>query len=352
VLGLVLSRILGQSTERARVLAEAQVKLSDENIRTISQEIDQIEIRVNPFIAGRTIEVVLADAKQYRALVQERREHAAVMQSLPTPDRLEEEAKEIDEAVSSLRAKAKRLLQQSPFLAPLKEDPLQIAEASDRLIRETNALRTRLDASQEALEDVQRRGGGDADAENLESLEETIAAEEDELTRETRLRDALLVALDGLRGAVRQYQEQHVGRIGERAGATLARLTGGRYGSVALDAEFHATLAMGARGAVSIESLSRGARDAFYLSLRAAIARELAAREPLPLLLDDPLAHLDEERRGSLLAYLEELASEVQVILLTHDRRAIGQIREAHVQAIGALPKASGEIPSRVEVKR
>ena len=353
VMGLVVSRAFGQSTERARVLSEAQVKLSEENIRTLSSEIDQIEIRVNPFLAGRALEVVLSDAKQYRAVAQERREYAAVIHSLPTPERLEAEAKEIDEAVASLRSKEKLLLQQSPFLAPLKEDPLKIAEASDRLKRETTALRTRLDAAQEAMDGVLRRGGGgDADAENLEALDETIAAEEDALARETKVRDALLVALDELRGAVREYQEQHVGRIAEWAGATLSRLTGGRYGSVALDADFGATLAMGARGAIAVESLSRGARDAFYLSLRAALAQELAAREPLPLLLDDPLAHLDEDRRGTLLAFLEELALEVQVILFTHDRRCLGQIREAHVLGLGVIPKGSGEIPSRVEVKR
>jgi uncharacterized protein YhaN len=121
---------------------------------------------------------------------------------------------------------------------------------------------------------------------------------------------------------------------------------------VALDAEFGATLAMGGRGAIPLESLSRGARDAFYLSLRAALAQELAVREALPLLLDDPVAHIDEERRGQLLAFLEELAEEVQVIFFTHDRRTLGQIREAHVLAIGTLPKGAGEIPARVEIKR
>jgi uncharacterized protein YhaN len=285
--------------------------------------------------------------------MQERREHDAVLHSLQTPDRLEAEAKEIDESVAGLRGKEKLLLQQSPFLAPLKEDPLRVAEASDRLKREVTALHTRLDAAQEALDVVLRRGGGgDADAENIEALEEGIALEEEALTRETKLRDALLVALEVLRGAVHEYQGQHVGRIAEKAGATLSRLTSGRYGSVALDAEFKATLAMGGRGAIPLESLSRGARDAFYLSLRAALAQELAVREALPLLLDDPVAHIDEERRGQLLAFLEELAEEVQVIFFTHDRRTLGQIREAHVLAIGALPKGVGDIPARVEVKR
>lgn len=351
VLGLIVSRAFGQSTEKSRVMAEAQVKMVEENIRTLSQEVDQIEIRVNPFLAGRTLEVVLADVKQFRAANQERREHAAVMHSLPMPDRLEAEAREIDEAVGSLRSKEKLLLQQSPFLAPFKEDPVKIAESSDRLKRETMALRTRLASAQEALDGVLRRGGPDGDAENLESLDEAIAADEESLRYEMKHRDALLVALEGLREAVHEYQEQHVGRIAEKAGATMARITSGRYGSVALDAEFHATLAMGGRGAIGIDSLSRGARDAFYLSLRASLAQELAAREPLPLLLDDPIAHLDEERRGTLLAFLEELAEEVQVILFTHDRRTLGQIRAAHVVALGALPKGAESIPARVEVR-
>ncbi len=352
VLGLIVSRAFGQSTEKARVMGEGQVKMVEENIRTLSQEIDQIEIRVNPFLAGRTLEVVLADVKQFRSANQERREHAAVMHSLPMPDRLESEAREIDEAVASLRSKEKLLLQQSPFLAPFKEDPVKIAEASERLKREVLALRTRLDSAKEALDGVVRRGGPDGDAENLESLDETVTVEEESLRDEVKRRDALRLALEGLREAVHEYQEQHVGRIAEKAGATLSRLTSGRYGSVALDSEFHATLAMGGRGAIGIDSLSRGARDAFYLSLRASLAQELAAREPLPLLLDDPVAHLDEDRRGSLLAFLEELAEEVQVILFTHDRRTIGQIRDAHVVALGVLPKGSDPIPARVQVRR
>jgi len=87
---------------------------------------------------------------------------------------------------------------------------------------------------------------------------------------------------------------------------------------------------------VQCESLSNGARDAFYFSLRAALARELASREPLPLLLDDPTAHFDEERRGTMLRYLETLSEDIQVLLLTHDRRVLSQIREAHVLTIGS----------------
>jgi len=352
-LGLLLGRNLGRNRgQRSHELAEAHIRVLEENIRTLSQEIDEVEIRVNPYIAGRTVEVVTEDVKRYRAATQERREAAAVLQSLPTPERLEAESKEIDEAVGSLRSKEKLLLQQSPFLAPLREDPVGAAEAAERLKREATALRTKLEAEQDSLEAFLRRaGGGDGDAENLEALDENIATEEESLAREERQRAALLLALEVLRDAVQTYQREHVGRMASQAEATFSRLTNGRYTKLRLDADFHPVLATGDRDVVPIESLSRGARDAFYLSLRAALARELAAREPLPLLLDDPIAHMDEERRGLLLGVLEELASEIQVILLTHDRRVLNNVREAHVMGVGtASPtKDSGR---KIEFRR
>lgn len=348
--GFAIGRMFGQSAVKTRAVTEAQLKVAEENIRTLSQEIDLIEIRVNPYIAGRTLEVVLADVKRFRAANQERREHAAVMQSLPAPERLEAEAKELDEAVAALRAKEKAILRQSPFLAPLKEDPVQAAEAAQRLKRETAGLRSKIEITQEGLDSLLRKaGGGEGDAENLEFLDEMIADDEADLARERRQRDALLLALDVLRDSVIAYQQQHVGRLGEVAGATLARLTAGRYRAVTLDSDFTPLLSTDGRERVALESLSRGARDAFYFALRAALARELAAREPVPLLLDDPIAHLDEERRGTLLAMLEELSREIQVVLLTHDRRVLNQVREAHVLAMGGATKESAR---KVEARK
>jgi DNA repair exonuclease SbcCD ATPase subunit len=350
--GFAMGRGFGHGSERSRALAEAHIRVAEDSIRTIRQEIDQVEIRVNPYLAGRTLDVVLADVKHYRAACQDRREHAAVIHSLPTPERLEAEAKELDEGVASLRSKEKSLLSQSPFLAPLKGDPVKAAESAERLKRDAAATKTKIEAAQEALDAiVKRAGGGEGDAENLESLDDQIAAEEEALTRERRQRDALLVALEVLRDSVVAYQQQHVGRLADVAGATLSRLTEGRYRKVALDADFNPTVSVDGRDGVPLESLSRGTRDAFYLALRAALARELAAREPLPLILDDPIAHFDEERRGALLAILEELSTEIQVVLLTHDRRVLNQVRDAHVLAIGTAVRTK-DSTRKVEARR
>ena len=350
--GMIAMRVFGQNAERGKTLAEAKVRVAEENMKTLKQEVDVIEIRANPYLKGRPIEAVIADLKQLRELEQERREHAAVVQSLPIPERLEAEAREIDEAVNALRAKERFLVGQTPFLTPFKDDPVGAAEASDRLKREVTGIKTKIEAEQESLERLLRRpGGGDADAENVEALGEAIAAEEESLQRDQRQRDALICALEVLRESVLDYQKEHVARLAQTAGKSLSHLTHGRYTSVTLDAELNPRVSLDGRMEVPLESLSHGTRDAFYFCLRAALAQELAAREPLPLVLDDPTAHFDEERRGILLGHLEDLAKGFQIVLLTHDRRVLNQIREAHVLKIG-MESYTSDSSRKIDVRR
>jgi len=340
--GMIAMHVFGRSAERGRALAEAKVRVAEESIRTLKQEVDLIEIRTDPFLKGRPTEGVITDLKLLRELENERREHAAVVQSLPVPERLEAESREIDEAVNAVRAKERFLIGQTPFLTPFKEDPVGGAEATDRLKRELNGIRTKIEAEQESLDRLMRRSGGShTDAENIEALGESIAAEEEALEREQRQRDALLLALEVLRESVLDYQKEHVARLAKTAGKSLSLLTRGRYAAVTLDSDLNPTVSLDGKRDLPVETLSHGARDAFYLCLRAALAQELAAREPLPLVLDDPTAHFDEERRGVLLGHLEDLAGGLQVILMTHDRRLLNQIREAHVLKIGTEGRAS-----------
>jgi len=337
IVALLIARIVAQNAERKRAMADAKMRVAEENVRTLKQETDAIEIRVDRYLQGRSLERVLADVKQLRELDTERREHAAIVQSLPIPERLEAESHEIDEAVNALRAKEKFLVGRTPFLLPFKEDPMKAAEASDRLKREVNGLRTKIEVEQETLDRrMKRPGAADSDAENLEALEEAIATEERAIAEEERQRDALLLAVEVLRESVVDYQKEHVARLARQAGQTLEQLTHGRYTAVSLDQDLTPSVRAAGSKEISVETLSHGTRDAFYFALRAALARELAVREPLPLLLDDPTAHFDEERRGALLALLETLAQDIQVILLTHDRRVLNQVREAHVMAIGS----------------
>jgi uncharacterized protein YhaN len=64
--------------------------------------------------------------------------------------------------------------------------------------------------------------------------------------------------------------------------------------------------------------LSEGTQDLLYFAARVTVAKELSSlREPLPLILDDPLVALDKSRLQAALSLLAKMARQVQVIILT-----------------------------------
>lgn len=88
---------------------------------------------------------------------------------------------------------------------------------------------------------------------------------------------------------------------------------------------------------VSLEfaQLSEGTREQIALLVRLALARALSDRlgqEPLPLVLDDPLANTDPRRRKALFRLLAEAAAEVQLLYVTCQEDTLAQLPEtAHV---------------------
>ena len=54
------------------------------------------------------------------------------------------------------------------------------------------------------------------------------------------------------------------------------------------------------------------------------VGKLVSGGRALPLILDDPLVDLDEERRAAALELLGRLGEETQVLLLSFDRRLAG----------------------------
>ncbi|MGA3038974.1 MAG: AAA family ATPase [Vulcanimicrobiaceae bacterium] len=67
------------------------------------------------------------------------------------------------------------------------------------------------------------------------------------------------------------------------------------------------------------EDFSVGTADQLGVLLRLALAKELALKAPLPVLLDDPLAHCDPRRTLRLLDVIVEASQHTQVIVFTYD---------------------------------
>ena len=107
------------------------------------------------------------------------------------------------------------------------------------------------------------------------------------------------------------------------ASAIVEGLTEGRYSSVTFGDDLSPAVERPdgrqvMEGQLLQECLSEGTQDLLYFAARVAVAKELSStKEPLPLILDDPLVAFDDDRRARVLSLLAKTAREVQVIAFT-----------------------------------
>lgn len=130
---------------------------------------------------------------------------------------------------------------------------------------------------------------------------------------------AIALAIDTLRAADAEIQSRFSPELGKKAAEYFSFMTGGKYDSLTINRDM-AVKVRESGGAVAIDTpyLSAGAQDLMYLAVRLAVC-ELALPEGTvcPLILDDTLSNLDDERTERAMRLLREIAKKRQVILFT-----------------------------------
>jgi uncharacterized protein YhaN len=183
-------------------------------------------------------------------------------------------------------------------------------DAGEALTRARDEL-ARLERSEEAAQAAQAKASLEA---QIQELAERYA----------RARLAQRV----LRDAIARYRSAHEGPLLARANALFPALTCERYERLETDVDERdedvliAVTADGSRRRVP--ELSDGTREQLFLALRlAAIERHVATAEAVPVLFDDVLLESDDERAQRIIAALAELATQTQVLVLTHHRHLV-----------------------------
>lgn len=131
--------------------------------------------------------------------------------------------------------------------------------------------------------------------------------------------DAISLAIDTLKDADTEIQRRFSPELGKVASGYMSAVTGGRYADVLINRDFSAMTRI-SDDAVSrrAEYLSAGTLDIMYLAVRLAVCElALPDGEPCPLILDDALVNLDDERLEQAMKLLGEIARERQVILFS-----------------------------------
>ncbi len=253
-----------------------------------------------------------------------------------TRQRLEELGEvRLTEAEEPLAADADTALR---AVADLDVAIAELDDAASRLQRDAVAVELGL---------AQMRGDSHA-AEAAATGQEALARVRAHVERWCRAK----VAATLLAREIDRYREENQGPLLSRASTLFSRLTLGAYQGVRAgfdDKDRPCLLCVRDDGAeVRVEALSEGTRDQLYLGLRlSSLERHADVASPMPLVLDDVLVQLDDERARAALVVLAEIATRTQVLFFTHHARLVELARAALDPALLHVHELTGPRAAR-----
>ncbi len=131
--------------------------------------------------------------------------------------------------------------------------------------------------------------------------------------------EAIELAINVLHEADEEIQSRFSPKLGKLAAEYMSSVTGGKYEDVLLNRDFSALArASGDVVARNAEYLSAGTLDLMYLAVRLAVCElALPEGESCPLIIDDALVNLDEERTAQAMELFKRIAKKRQVIIFS-----------------------------------
>ena len=206
-------------------------------------------------------------------------------------------------------------------------DNEELTEKGDELREERDRLKEQLGESKRAL----------AEAETDTAA--VRAAQDVELAR-ARVHHAAIAHAKAklsaavVRRAIDRYRSLHQDPLLRRANDLFGRITLGSFVELFVDVDDRgqAVLIGRQRDRVlkRVPQMSKGTREQLFLALRlAAIERYVATAGPVPVIFDDVFIESDEPRSQRIFGALGELATQTQVIVLTHHQHLIEVGRRA-----------------------
>lgn len=132
----------------------------------------------------------------------------------------------------------------------------------------------------------------------------------------------VMIAARLLRWSIDRYRADKQAPLMRRASELFAILTRGSFEGLAVDFDARTPLLKGRRPngkLIDVEGMSDGTRDQLFLALRlAALELQLSQGRALPFVADDLFVNFDDDRAAAGFEALAELATQTQVIFLTH----------------------------------
>ncbi|MGB0598949.1 MAG: AAA family ATPase [Rubripirellula sp.] len=303
-----------------------QTELSADNTRTtLRDQIEHAEQRISEAqMQQNACEAVLAELCKEAG--------CETADELPEIERNSAQRREFESELRGLENQLVILAEDTPLAEFIEEAgnqqpgmlESQIADEETRLKqqRERHAdLQQQVGAIQHELEKID--GGAEA-SELVQSIQFTAG----ELNRDCEDYARTKIASLVLRRAIDHYRKAHQSPILKFANKYFQQLTCNTYSELRpdYDPKGRATLFGIKSDGDTVPSLamSDGTADTLYLALRlASLEYQIGLSKPIPLVIDDCLIQLDDQRASAALQAFSDLSTTTQVILFTHHQHVI-----------------------------
>ena len=225
--------------------------------------------------------------------------------------------------------------------AARQQQPALLAEqinSKQQLLADTRAELRELQQEVGGLKhELDLMNGGNRAAELHQSIQFLVGAIDRNAEEYARLKIASMI----IRRATEHYRRENQNPILSEAERMFTRLTCGEYTALKIDYDAKGnSILVGERidsaGTAPIDvpvpAMSIGTADALYLALRlASLKHQLRHGQVIPLVIDDCLIQLDDQRAVAALQLLSELSETTQVILFTHHQHLL-ELAQARLQ--------------------
>lgn len=169
-------------------------------------------------------------------------------------------------------------------------------------------------------------------------MEETEQLQEEKKSLEL-VGSGLTLAIQILNEASLNLQRDYIPALNEEMSRIMEYLTSGRYRKVLTNDALQINLESPETDElVTVNSLSGGAMDQVYLSMRLASVTLIEKNgETLPLFLDEPFAQFDEDRARKAFELLKEMSEKRQIFLFTCKEREFELARSVFGESLNRI---------------
>lgn len=217
----------------------------------------------------------------------------------------------------SVNADLKELEKNNPGLSTLRKNKESSIQYIQKLKKQLNENSARSEVLKKKIYSLNKELASTAtETESIASINYKLEEIESELNKLTLYRKSYKLAVDTLNESIKEYQEEHIGRLSRNISEFYNNITKGMHKKVILNEDF-SPLVQNKDNEV-IKNLSCGAEEQLYFAVRLALLREINDLTQLPLLLDDPFVNFDKERLEVVKDVLNSILDENQIILFTH----------------------------------